>query len=204
MKLLIATHNKAKLQEIRTGLHELIAKGVELCSLADLSVTVEPEETGETIQENAELKARFYGEKTGMPTLADDSGFFIDALNGEPGVLSNRWLGRPATDEELITYTLERMDDVPEESRGASLQTCLCFYNPNTETLIQQTDKIEGVIPVRPCEKRTPGFPFRPLLVIPRFDRCYEELTDDEKKEVDQRLIALDNISPKITEYLVQ
>jgi len=101
---------------------------VTLVGLADVGITEAPEETGISFQENAILKAKFYAEKSKLPTLADDGGLEIDALNGEPGVKSHRWIhqDREDTDEELIQYTLDRMKDIVDTNRGAQLRTGSC------------------------------------------------------------------------------
>ena len=101
LKLLIATTNPGKLAEIKRFLFDV---PVELVSLNDVGITDHVEETGATFEENAVLKAKFYAEKSGLPTLADDGGFEIDALHGEPGVKSHRWVygDRENTDEELM------------------------------------------------------------------------------------------------------
>src|SRR3990167_9592915 len=112
MKLLVATTNPGKLAEIRRFLTDI---PVELVSLKDVGIADSVEETGKTFEENAILKAKFYAQKSGLPTLADDGGFEIDALNGEPGVKSHRWAdpSQENDDETLINYTLKRLENVP-------------------------------------------------------------------------------------------
>ena len=107
-KLLIATSNPGKKIEILKAL-EIIIKEFELLTLDNFPNITEPEETGKTFEENALIKAKYYALATNLPTIADDGGIMIDALNGEPGVRSRRWPGYTATDEELIQMTLEKM-----------------------------------------------------------------------------------------------
>jgi XTP/dITP diphosphohydrolase len=202
--LVIATHNPAKFREISEHLVQLQEKGITLQSLHDLGVDEEPEETGTTIEENAILKATFYAEKTHLPTLSDDSGFHIDALNGEPGVLSKKWLGRPATDQELIDHTMERMKDVPEGKRSATLDTVICLHDPETDTTVCETGSIEGTIPEKPHPKLEKGFPFRPVFIVKKYNKFYEELTEEEHQNVNQRLSALKKILPKVEKTLVE
>ena len=157
-RLLIATTNGAKIREYRRLLAEL---PIEL---------VAPEgppsvdETGATFEENALLKARAYAAWSGLPSLADDGGIEIDALGGEPGVRSARWLGREATDEELIAHTLERLRGVPPEQRGARMRVVCALAEPAGHVTVGQ-GVIRGVIAEQPLPTRDPGFPFRSVFV---------------------------------------
>jgi len=145
-KILIATTNKAKLKEIKNGLKPLLKQKIKLLTLTDVGVEEKPEESGKTFCENAKIKAKFYAQKTNLPTLSDDGGLLIPFLNNEPGVRSRRWLGYEASDEELINYTLERLKNVPKEKRIAYLQVCLCFFDPKTKKIFFEEEKIEGFI----------------------------------------------------------
>src|SRR3989344_3346587 len=126
-KLLIATTNPGKLAELSRFLADI---PMNLVNLKDLDITDTVEETGNTFEENAILKARYYCKKSGLPTLADDGGFEIDAPGGEPGVKSHRWIhgDREDTDEELIAYTFEKMKGI--QKRGAQLRAVLAFVTP--------------------------------------------------------------------------
>lgn len=121
-KLLIATKNAGKFSEIAEVLGEL---PIKLISLANLGIADDVEEHGNTHEENAILKAQYFFGKTGLPTLAEDSGIYVDAFHGELGVQTRRWGGlEKATDEEWIKYFLRKMRDVPEAARGAEFR---CF-----------------------------------------------------------------------------
>ena len=116
MKLVLATRNEAKLAELRRILDPLVA--VEVVGLADVPAYQEVPETGATFEENALIKAREAAVRTGLPAVADDSGLTVDALNGMPGVLSARWAGRAASDENNLRLVLEQTEDVPDGRRG--------------------------------------------------------------------------------------
>src|SRR5271157_1834924 len=121
-RLLIATANRAKLDEYR-----LILRGIalELVSLAELGISETPEETGATFAENALIKARFYFQRARIATLADDGGLEIDALGGEPGVRSHRWLGSGSdendSDRALVDEVIRRMKGVAPARRTARI-----------------------------------------------------------------------------------
>ena len=103
MKVVLASHNKKKMVEMKTILS---AMGVEVLSQADVGVDLEPEETGTTFAENAAIKAQAVMEATGLPAIADDSGLMVDALNGEPGVYSARY-GGPGLDDTPVAAPAE-------------------------------------------------------------------------------------------------
>ena len=116
MRLLIATNNRGKVRELARMLAGL---PVELVLPDDVGVALEVEETGTTFEANAELKARAFAEASGLPTLADDSGLVVDALDGRPGVHSARYAGPPRSDRRNLQKLLEELRAVPDERRSA-------------------------------------------------------------------------------------
>jgi len=197
-KILIATSNKAKSEEIKNSLKSLLKKNIKLLTLNDVRVEEKPEEFGKTFCENAKIKAKFYAEKTNLPTLSDDGGLIIPYLNNEPGVRSRRWLGYEATDEELINYTLERLKNVPEKNRFAYLQACLCFFNPKNQQILFEEESVKGFITEKPSGKATFGYPFRALFIVEKFNKYYDELTAKEHQQINHRLIALKRLVKKL------
>lgn len=201
--LLIATTNPGKLKEIKRFLADL---PVELVGLKDIGITDAPEETGKTFEENAILKARYYAKESGLPTLADDGGFEIDALGGEPGIKSHRWVYGDSenTDEELITYTIKRMTSLPRASRGAQLRLVLALVLPSGE-VFTATESIRGVVPEKPSGISHPGFPYRSLLFLPEINKFYdhEQLTPEETEKYNHRKKALDALIPTIKKTLI-
>lgn len=218
-KLLIATHNQAKLRELNLGLKSLEKSGVEMVSLNDLKITAEPSEAGKTFQENSEIKARYYGNLTGLPTVADDGGLIIPYLNNEPGVKSRRWLGREATDEELIQHTLKCLEGVNLSDRTAYLETCICFYfpasthpqgvqtigtHPEGDIFVCEHEKVKGHIAEKPSPRRLKGFPYRAVLIVDKFNKYYDELNDEEHKKINHRMKALKRLVKKVEKYLIE
>ena len=219
-KILIATHNQAKLKELKFGLQSLEKIGIKIVSLNDLKIHAQPIENGETFQENAEIKARFYGDLTKYPTIADDGGLVIPHLNNEPGVKSRRWLGRESTDEELIQHTLVHLRGVNHADRIAYLETCICFYLPATHPqggqaqqahpaggigiVICESEKIRGHIAEKPSPRRIEGYPYRALFIVDKFNKYYDELTDEEHQQINHRLKALKRLIRKIKPYIIK
>ena len=201
-RLLIATHNPAKLEEIKIGLKKLEEQGVRLLSLNDVGVEKEPEETGATFQENSEIKARFYGSLTDLPTIADDGGLIIPYLGGGPGVKSRRWPGYEASDEELIQHTLLHLRGVRGIGRTAYLETCVSFFDPETNGVFSEQEKIKGYIAEKPTKKPTNGYPFRALFIVPKLKKYYDELTPEEHWKVSHRIKALKRLTKRIKDLL--
>lgn len=128
LRLLVATRSRHKLRELR-GLLSL-GDGVELLSPDDLGIPDEPEETGETFETNARIKARFYAMRSGLPTLADDSGLEVDALGGGPGVRTRRFAGPDATDADNNVRLLRELAGLPADRRGARYVCLLALALP--------------------------------------------------------------------------
>lgn len=185
MKLLLATHNVAKVDEYKKYLKYL--SRLELVSLSDLRITEDIEETGRTFRENALLKAEFFGEKTGLLTIGDDGGLEIYALNGAPGIKSRRWPGYRASDEELIDYTLEQMKDIDTINRGAQLTTGLAFYDPARRSYEYFEHAVRGTIIEEKPDEYITGFPFRALLFLPEFKKLWQNLTEEEQEQINHR-----------------
>jgi len=202
VKLLIATTNPGKLAEIKRFLSDV---PVDLVGLQDVGITDAVEETGNTFEENAILKAKYYAAKSGLAALADDGGFEIDELGGEPGVKSHRWIDstRESSDDELIDYTIERMKDIPEGKRTAQLRLVLALVLPTGDIHTSEAS-VRGIVPVHPIGTRSAGFPFRSLLFLPEIQKYYnhDELTDKENETYNHRKRALEKLKPEIKKAL--
>jgi len=203
-KLLIATSNPGKLAEIRKYLADV---PVTLVSLSDVGISQQVEETGRTFEENAILKAKYYCHLSGLPTIGDDGGFEIDALGGEPGVKSHRWIhgDREDSDEELIAYTFIQMKDIPSEKRGAQLRAVLAFVTPNGVVKTAQA-ATRGIIPMAPSTERTQGFPYRSILFLPDINKFYNQhaMTEKENEVYNHRRKALEELKPFIHNALTR
>ena len=194
-RLLIATTNRAKLDEYR-----LILRGVgielEAVSLADVGITENPEETGATFIENALIKARFYFERARIATLADDGGLEVDALGGEPGVRSHRWLGGSGgddSDEALVAEVIRRMKGVAAARRTARIRAAIALIDDDGGVRRERTAEaaIEGIIGERAYPEIRAGFPYRAVLVIPGRNCYLGELGDEEEAQLSQRRVAV-------------
>jgi len=200
--LLVATTNPGKLAELQEFLSDL---PIILVSLKDVGITAHVEETGKTFEENALLKATHYAKDSGLATIADDGGLEIDALDGEPGVNSHRWIhkDREDEDEELIQHALLRLKDVPLEKRGAQLHLVIAFATPDGKTFTSE-GAIRGIIPFKDAPYRRKGFPYRSLLYLPKIKKFYnhDELTEEENAKYNHRKIAVEQLKPIIQKEL--
>lgn len=183
MRILLGTRNKGKLLELTKALSDLSAT---LVSPEALGITHDPEEHGETFEDNALLKARFYhGASNALPTVADDSGIIVEALADELGVQTRRWgAGKDATDAEWIAHFLKRMER--EENRRARFVSTIAYIDPRGDAHVFE-GVCDGVITSRLRGEYLPGLPLRSCFMPDGFDRVLSEMTYDEERTVNHR-----------------
>ena len=179
-RLLVATTNAGKLREIREILRET---GIELLSLEDVGDDIpEPEETGATFAENSRLKARYYNARTGLPSVADDSGIEIDALNGAPGVHSARWHGEHYPTKFAVIYgELARQGLTTSPARFVA-HVALADEG---RIVFEATGTVEGEIAAEP--RGSQGFGYDPIFFYPPYGRTLAEVEGAEKAAVSHR-----------------
>jgi XTP/dITP diphosphohydrolase len=182
--LLVATTNPGKLREIRTVMSDA---PVRLVSLADLPPIEEPEETGTTFEENARLKARHYARHSGLWTVAEDSGLVIEALGGEPGVRSARFLRPDATYPERFAEIHRRLDERPGQPRRARFVAALASVDRG-EVIYETSGIVEGVIAHAP--RGLGGFGYDPIFFYPPYGRTLAEVSEPDKVAVAHRGVA--------------
>lgn len=184
-ELLLGSQNPGKLAEMKTLLAGL---PFHVLSPADLGITQAPEETGATFQENATIKARHYALASGRLAVADDSGLSVDALGGRPGLLSSRFGGETATDDDRNALLLEKLAGVPPELRGARF-TCAVVVarsaGSEPRVLFEAVETVEGRIADRP--RGANGFGYDPVFFYPPFGRTFGEVPRSEKDRVSHR-----------------
>ena len=181
MRLLVATTNTGKLREIRTVLREV---PVELVTLRDLPTIEEPEETGLTFEDNARLKALYYSERSGMTTVAEDSGLVIDGLDGEPGVRSARFLRPDASYTERFAEIFHRLSGPPEKNRAARF-VCALAVADRGHVIYEARGTVEGEIAREP--RGTAGFGYDPIFYYPPYGATLAEVGQDAKLAVAHR-----------------
>ena len=180
-KLLLGTNNKAKVREYRSLLPDLDHK---LVTLAEQGISVEVDEVGDSLEENARLKATIIAEKSRLLTLADDSGLEVDALGGEPGRLSARYAGENANDAERIAYLLKRMDGVPQEKRTARFRCIIALATPEGKVRLC-SGECPGLITLEPRGEH--GFGYDPIFYLPELGKTMAELPLEQKNKISHR-----------------
>ena len=156
-----------------------------------LPVDIDIVEDGKTFEENALIKAKAVMEVTGQLTLADDSGLEIDALNGEPGIYSSRYLGEDTSYVKKNSVILERLKDVPEEKRSARFVCAVAAAFPDGQTKVIR-GTMEGIIGYE--IKGENGFGYDPIFYLPQYGKYSAELSSDEKNAISHRGEALRRI----------
>ena len=193
--LLVASRNAKKLAELRRVLDATGISGLELVSLDDVEAFDEAPETGATFEENAADKARDGFAATGLPTLADDSGLEVAALNGMPGVLSARWSGGHGDDVANYSLLLAQMRDVPYFRRGAAFVSA-CALAFGSDDVVVVRGVWPGVIAREPLGQG--GFGYDPVFIPEGESRSAAQLSSGEKDAVSHRGRALALLVPAL------
>ena len=195
MKLILASNNAAKLEEMREILNGL---GVEVVSQREAGCFFEVEETGTSFEENAYLKAAAVTKATGAAAVADDSGLMVEALDGAPGIYSARFTGNPTdNDEDRNAFLLRKLEGV--QNRRAKFVSCLCCTFPNGDVL-RARGEMHGAIAQAP--RVNAGFGYHPQFVSDDYaGRTNGELAPGEKNAVSHRGRALRQFAEELERY---
>lgn len=189
-KIVMATNNQGKLKEVRE-----ILKDYEILSLKDLACDIEVEEDKDIFEGNSLKKAREISKLLKMPCIADDSGLCIEELNGFPGVLTARFLGEDASQEERNNYLINKLEG--KENRKATVVTVMTYVNEEKGQELIARGEVNGNIAK---EKRGDnGFGFDEIFEIEN-GKTLAELTSEEKNEISSRKIALQKLNEKLNE----
>ena len=179
--LLLASQNRGKLAEMR-----VLVQGLPFRVLGplDIGITDAPEETGSTFIENAALKARHYAARSGLLTVADDSGLSVDALDGGPGLFSSRFGGEGASDAERNRLLIEKLTGVPRDKRGARFTSAVAVARDG-KILFETEASVEGLIAEEP--RGANGFGYDPLFFYPPFGCTFGQVPHQQKDRVSHR-----------------
>jgi XTP/dITP diphosphohydrolase len=199
MKFVLATRNSHKATELRRILEDLELE-CELLLVSDFPGAPEVEETETTFEGNALLKARALAKFTGLAAIADDSGICVDALNGDPGVLSARWSGATENVEQAnLELVLEQIDEVEEANRGAHFMCAAVAVFPDGTELVA-TGKMYGSLLRKP--QGSNGFGYDPIFVPTGFTKTTAEMSAFEKDAISHRGKALNQLAQQIREAI--
>ena len=195
MKIAIASSNPHKIREIRDILSGL---PVEVIPASELGVDMSlVKETGDTLEENAILKAKFLYERTGLPSLADDTGLFVDALDGEPGVRTARYAGEEADSRDNIEKLLRNLRG--KDNRRAHFRTIVAFVDEEGKVHLFE-GRADGEITEEPAGDK--GFGYDPIFYYPPAGKTFAQMEDEEKNRVSHRYRALEKFRKFLWERL--
>ena len=192
-KLLLATNNRGKVRELTVLLDGI---PFEITTPLNEGIVLDVEETGATFEENAAIKARAFADTSGLLALADDSGLEVDALGGEPGVMSARYAGPGASDQDRVRYLLSKLEGIECNMRGARFRSVIAVAEPNGGVVRLFEGKCEGLIAFSP--QGTDGFGYDPVFYLPSLGKALGELSMEAKNSVSHRGDA----ARKAVEYL--
>lgn len=187
-ELLVATGNRGKLRELGLLLSPYVEKLYSLTDFPDVAPAVED---GRTFAENAIKKAAVAAHSTGKPSIADDSGLVVEALDGGPGVISARFAGEGATDAENNAKLLQVMTGIPFGARQASFRCAAAICIPGKEPVVFEGE-LKGVVLEAP--RGTDGFGYDPLFLVPEYGKTLAELSIEVKNRISHRSIALGKV----------
>ena len=183
-ELVIATHNNDKKTEMQYALKDLEVKILSLDSFPEIG---EIEESGSTLLENSFIKAKEVYRKTGIPTLADDTGLEVEFLNGAPGVYSARYAGKNVTYEDNVKKLLSELSGVEKKLRSAQFRTVISFFSSKKELWVD--GRIEGFITEKPIGEK--GFGYDSVFFVPDRDLTFAQMGREEKNKISHRGLAL-------------
>ncbi len=192
--IVLATRNAGKVKEFQQLLKDF---PVQVKNLNDFGPIPEVEEDGATFDDNAYKKASFAAKVLGLPTIADDSGLVVEALGGAPGVMSARYAGENATDQENIEKLLGEMEG--KTDRGAAFECVISIAVPSGPALTYE-GRCEGKISTEP--KGVSGFGYDPVFYFPEYGKTFAELTSEEKNRVSHRGKALAQVAAEFDKIL--
>jgi XTP/dITP diphosphohydrolase len=196
-KLLVATHNQGKVREFADMLGDM---AVAWLSLDDVAITEDVAETGDSFAANARLKARAYAAKTGLLTLADDSGLEVDALGGAPGIYTARYGGANLTHEERYRVLLRNLVGVPWAQRGARFRCVIVLAGPDGSILGESRGVCEGVVAYEPAGGN--GFGYDPVFFLPEYGLTMAQVETAVKHQISHRGRALRGIAGQLRAIL--
>lgn len=195
MVFILASNNPHKLQEMSAILGQY---SIDLRLMRDLGLKIDVEENGSTFEDNAMLKAKAAMHASGMPTIADDSGLEVDALNGAPGIYSARYGGDACrNDRQRYELLLENLKGVPMADRTARFVCVIAAVWPDGKTICVR-GSCEGLILEHPG--RDNGFGYDPVFYVPAEGCTFSEMSQERKNEISHRANALRLFQTKLTE----
>ena len=194
MEIILATHNLDKCKELKKSFSNT---SIKILTLQDFPEIKEIIEDGSTLEENAFIKSRAVYNITKIPTISDDTGLEVDALNGEPGVYSARYAGSNCSYSDNVNKLLESMENIDDRLRTAKFRTIVTFINKDMELVAEGS--VQGTITRKAKGNR--GFGYDPIFYIPSYKKTFAEMRLDEKNKFSHRSRAIYNLQLLFKEH---
>jgi XTP/dITP diphosphohydrolase len=194
MEIILATHNLDKCKELKKSFSNT---SIKILTLQDFPEIKEIIEDGDTLEENAFIKSRTVFNFTKIPTISDDTGLEVDALNGEPGIYSARYAGSNCSYLDNVNKLLESMENIDDRLRTAKFRTAVTFINKDMELVAEGS--VQGTITRK--AKGNSGFGYDPIFYIPSYKKTFAEMTLDEKNNFSHRSRAIHNLQLLFKEH---
>lgn len=187
MKIILATHNQGKVEEVKYIFSDL--KNIKIIYMDEAGITDDIEENGQTIEENAFKKASFVSEKTSTWTMADDTGIYIEALGGKPGAYPARWGGKSLKGRDKVNFALEKMKNILEKDRKAYFKTAVALISPEGNRWFFK-GIISGIITSEVVGVPNNFLPYDTIFKPDGFDKTFSQMSEEEKNKISHRAQA--------------
>tara|TARA_Y100000994_G_scaffold226276_1_gene209119 strand:+ start:131 stop:730 length:600 start_codon:yes stop_codon:yes gene_type:complete len=194
MEIILATHNLDKCKELQASFNDT---NIKVYTLKDFPEIDDIIEDGDTLEANAFIKSRTVFNKTGIPTISDDTGLFISALNGEPGIFSARYSGENCSYIDNVNKVLTEMNNIDISLREATFKTVVTYVSKDLELVAEGS--VKGIITKKP--KGNKGFGYDPIFYVPELQRTFAEMDINEKQKISHRSRAIDNLQKLFREH---
>ena len=187
MKIILATHNIDKCKELQKSLND---PSIEIVTLKAYPAIGEIVEDGQTLKENAFIKSRTVFKLTNIPTISDDTGLFVDALDGQPGIFSARYAGKNSTYLDNVNKLLNDMSNIKKSLRSATFKTVVTYVSKDLELVAEGS--VKGFITEKP--KGENGFGYDSIFNVEELNKTFAEMTMNEKKSISHRARAINSL----------
>ena len=194
MEIILATHNLDKCKELQASFNDT---NIKVYTLKDFPEIDDIIEDGDTLEANAFIKSRTVFNKTGIPTISDDTGLFISALNGEPGIFSARYSGENCSYIDNVNKVLTEMNNIDISLREATFKTVVTYVSKDLELVAEGS--VKGIITKKP--KGNKGFGYDPIFYVPELQKTFAEMDINEKQKISHRSRAIDNLQKLFREH---
>jgi len=194
MEIILATHNLDKCKELQASFNDTNIKVYTLKNFPEIDDIIED---GDTLEANALIKSRTVFNKTGIPTISDDTGLFIAALNGDPGVFSARYSGENCSYADNVNKVLIEMNNIDIPLREATFKTVVTYVSKDLELVAEGS--VKGIITKKP--KGNKGFGYDPIFYVPELQKTFAEMDINEKQKISHRSRAIDNLQKLFREH---